>query len=163
MALRYSIPAAAFVLATLVPPDAGAIDASGPGPDIQALQQRIEQWLDGYRHGDVARMMEVFSEDFTDEQQGTAAEMDKAEVERAFKGVFAKYRTEIDAVTDELRVSGDLAFDRGHYTVTLTPKAGGAPIVQQGRFLEVWKRERGTWRVQHIVDMHDPVPAGSDG
>jgi ketosteroid isomerase-like protein len=159
MALRNPIPAAAILLATLVPPAAGAIDASGPGPDIQALQQRIDQWLDGYRQGDVTRMMEVFSPDFTDEQQGTPGELDKARLTQSFKAVFAKYRTEIDAVTDELRVSGDMAFDRGHYTVTLTPKAGGKPVVQQGRFLEVWKRVRGTWYVQHIVDMHDPTPA----
>src|SRR6185503_1574610 len=106
---------------------------------------------------------DVFSADFTDEQQGTPDAMDKAQVTKLFKQVFAKYDTSIDAVTDELRASGDMAFDRGHYTLTLTPKAGGAPVVQQGHFLEVWRREGGTWRVQHIVDMHDPAAAGTDG
>ena len=159
MPLKHAIPAAAILLATLVPPDAGAIDASGPGPDLKALQQRIDQWLDGYNDGDVARMMDVFSIDFTDEIQGTPGELDKARVTQAFRALFAKYHTQIDGVTDELRASGDMAFDRGHYTLTLTPKEGGATITQQGRFLEVWKREGGTWRVQHIVDMHDPAPA----
>jgi ketosteroid isomerase-like protein len=139
---------------------AGGTDAavtSGPPRDVAALEKRIDQWLDGYNRADVKQMMDVFSDDFTDESTGTPASADKAQVTQAFISLFAKYDTHIVGVTDEIRTSGDMAFDRGHYTQTFTPKAGGTTITQTGRFLEVWKREDGVWRVQHIVDLRDPA------
>lgn len=129
---------------------------SGPPRDVAALEQRIDQWLDGYNKADVAQMMDVFSDDFTDEEQD-APVVDKAQVTQAFSGLFAKYDTRIVGVTEEIRVSGDMAFDRGHYTTTFTPKAGGTTVIRGGRFLEVWKREGGMWKVQHIVTLHDPA------
>ena len=130
--------------------------SSGPPRDVATLEKRIDQWLDGYNKGDVAQMMDVFSDDFTDEEQD-APLADKGQVSQAFSSLFAKYDTHIDGVTDEIRVSGDLAFDRGHYVTLLTPKAGGTSVTRAGRFLEVWKREGGVWRVEHIVTLHDPV------
>jgi len=129
---------------------------SGPPRDVAALERRIDQWLDGYNKADVAQMMDVFSEDFTDEEQD-APLADKAQVTLAFTGLFAKYDTRIEGVTEEIRVSGDMAFDRGHYITTFTPKAGGTTVTHGGRFLEVWKREGGVWKVQHIVTLHDPA------
>jgi ketosteroid isomerase-like protein len=129
---------------------------SGPPRDVAALEKRIDQWLEGYNKADVTQMMDVFSEDFTDEEQD-APLVDKAQVSMAFTGLFAKYDTHIEGVTDEIRVSGDLAFDRGHYVASYTPKAGGVTVSRNGRFLEVWKREDGVWKVQHIVTLHDPA------
>lgn len=128
--------------------------SSGPPRDVAALEKRIDQWLDGYNKADVAQMMDVFSDDFTDEEQD-APPADKAQVAQTFTGLFARFDTRIQGVTDEIRVSGDLAFDRGHYLTTLTPKAGGTTFTRAGRFLEVWKREGGVWRVQHIMTLHD--------
>jgi ketosteroid isomerase-like protein len=135
-------------------PNQGAV-TSGPPRDVAALEKRIDQWLDGYNKADVRQMMDVFSADFTDESTGAGPAADKAQVTQTFTGLFAKYDTHIVAITDEIRASGDMAFDRGHYTQTFTPKAGGTTITQTGRFLEVWKREDGVWRVQHIMDIHD--------
>jgi ketosteroid isomerase-like protein len=129
---------------------------SGPPRDVAAIEKRIDQWLDGYNKADVAQMMDVFSDDFTDEDQD-APIVDKTQVTQAFTGLFAKYDTRIEGITDEIRVSGDMAFDRGHYTTTFTPKAGGTSVTRNGRFLEVWKREGGMWKVQHIVTLHDPA------
>ena len=149
-----SLPAALLVLSV---PGLAATQApvsSGPPRDVAALEKRIDQWLDGYNKADVAQMMDVFSEDFTDEEQD-APPADKAQVTQAFTGLFARFDTRIQGVTDEIRVSGDLAYDRGHYLTTFTPKAGGTTFTRAGRFLEVWKREGGVWRVQHIVTLHD--------
>ena len=128
---------------------------SGPPREVAALEKRIAQWLDGYNRGDVKQMMDVFSSDFTDESNDVVPSVDKVQITRAFTSLFAKYDAHIVGITDEIRVSGDMAFDRGHYTQTFTSKAGGATIVQTGRFLEVWRREDGVWRVQRLMDIHD--------
>ena len=135
--------------------DTGTPVSSGPAADISALQKRIDQWLDGYNKADVKQMMDVFGEDLTLDAEGAPTTMDKTESAQIYSGVFAKYQTHIDGVTDELRASGDLAFDRGHYTITLTPKAGGPSLTRKGHFLEVWERQDGVWKVQHLVDFAD--------
>jgi ketosteroid isomerase-like protein len=161
MRIPYHFVAWALPVALLCLPGpgiAGGTDAavtSGPPRDVAALEKRIDQWLDGYNRADVGRMMDVFGADFTDESVAMPTAADKAAVTRAFIALFAKYDTHIVGITDEIRASGDMAFDRGHYTQTFTPKAGGTTITQTGRFLEVWKREDGVWRVQHIMDIHD--------
>ena len=132
--------------------------SSGPAADVGALQKRIDQWLDGYNKADVGQMMEVFGNDFTMDMEGAPAPLDKTEATHIYDGVFAKYDTHIQGVTDEIRVSGDMAFDRGHYTQTLTPKAGGTTIVHKGHFMEVWERQDGVWRVTHLMDMSDATP-----
>src|SRR5579859_4230721 len=127
----------------------------GPAGDVAALQKRIDQWLDGYNKADVPQMMDVFSDDFSMDAEGAPGTLDKAQSTRIYDGVFAKYDTHIEGITDELRASGDMAFDRGHYTITLTPKGGGATVVHKGHFLEVWERKDGVWSVQRIMDMSD--------
>jgi len=127
---------------------------SGPPRDVAALEKRIDQWLDGYNKADVAQMMDVFSDDIMDEEQG-APVADKTQLTETFTGLFAKYDTRIEGVTDDIRTSGDLAFDRGHYTTIFTPKAGGTTFTQSGRFLEVWRREDGVWKVLQIMTFHD--------
>ncbi|HEY1773755.1 MAG TPA: nuclear transport factor 2 family protein [Gammaproteobacteria bacterium] len=140
-------PAAADSTATVV--------TSGPPREVAALEKRIAQWLDGYNRADVKQMMDVFSADFTDESNDVVPTANKAQVTQAFTSLFAKYDARIVSITDEIRVSGDMAFDRGHYIQTFTSKTGGTTITQTGRFLEVWKREDGVWRVQHVMDIHD--------
>ena len=128
---------------------------SGPPREVAALEKRIAQWLDGYNRADVKQMMDVFSADFIDESNDVVPSANKVQVTQAFTALFAKYDAHIVGMTDEIRVSGEIAFDRGHYTQTFTSKAGGTTITQTGRFLEVWKREDGVWRVQHMMDIHD--------
>jgi len=133
--------------------------SSGPAPDVGALQKRIDQWLDGYNKADVAQMMDVFSDDFTLDDEGAPGILDKAQTTRIYGGLFAKYDTHIQGITDELRASGDMAFDRGHYIITLTPKGGGTTIVHKGHFLEVWERGKdGAWKVRRLMDMNDATP-----
>lgn len=149
-----------FAASVLIPMTSvtGAVVTSGPPADVGALEKRIDQWLDGYNKADVPKMMDVFSDDFSMDAEGAPGTLDKAQSTRIYDGVFAKYDSHIEGITDELRASGDMAFDRGHYTITLTPKAGGTTLVHKGHFLEVWERKDGVWSVQRIMDMSDAAP-----
>jgi ketosteroid isomerase-like protein len=129
--------------------------SSGPARDVAMLEKRIDQWLDGYNKADSAQMMDVFSDDFTMEDASAPGSLDKTQTAHLYDGIFAKYDTRIEGITDEVRASGDMAFDRGHFTITLTPKAGGTTVVQKGRFLEVWERKDGVWKVQRLMNISD--------
>ena len=50
---------------------------------------------------------------------------------------------------ESLEIEGqmDLAYDRGTYSMTVTP-AGAAPVVDRGKYLTIWhKQADGTWKV----------------
>lgn len=57
--------------------------------------------------------------------------------------------THVDA---EVSVSGDVAFDRGSFSQTLTPLAGGDEIHEQGQYLRVYARAPdGSWRIARVI------------
>ena len=152
-----SLVIALFGAGMLVSATAAVATTDSPS-GADAVQKRIDQWLDGYNQADVAKMMDVFADQgFTDSEEGAPAILDKADCTRIYTGVFAKYRTHIDGVTDALQVSGDMAYDMGHYTIELTPKEGGQTLTRKGHFLEVWHRDDGVWHVEHIVGLADPT------
>lgn len=131
--------------------------AASADPDRAAIEKGIDQWLDGFNKADVQQMMNVFSGDLIYMTSGMAGSIGKQQITQSFTDQFAKYSGHIVGITDEIRVSGKLAFDRGHFTVTLTPKAGGAPLVVTGQFLETWGKEKdGQWRVQRLMNLNDP-------
>ena len=151
--LKKSLGACALFLLAL----SGSVNAAPADPDRAAIEKGIDQWLDGFNKSDVQQMMDVFSDDLIYMTSGMAGSINKQQITKSFTDQFAKYSGHIIGITDEIQVSGGLAFDRGHFTVTLTPKAGGAPLVFTGQFLETWGKEKdGQWRVQRLMNLNDP-------
>jgi len=54
--------------------------------------------------------------------------------------------------TAEVRRAGDLAFARGTYTLTLTPKAGGSDISVDGKLMTVFEKQQvGSWKIHRDI------------
>jgi ketosteroid isomerase-like protein len=60
----------------------------------------------------------------------------------------------------EIEGGGDLAYDRGTYSMTMTPP-GAAPIEDHGKYLTIWhKQAGGLWKVSRVMFNSDlPLPA----
>lgn len=85
-------------------------------------------------------------------------------VQKFWSGLLDAYQVKFRVTADEVEGRGDLAYARGHYTLEGTPRAKeGAPIHDQGKFLEILRREPdGRWR--YAVDMYSsdlPASAGN--
>ena len=61
----------------------------------------------------------------------------------------------------ETVISGDLAFQRGTYTTTATPRAGGDARSISGNFLRIYQRQpNGQWRMtRDTFNSVNPAPA----
>lgn len=71
------------------------------------------------------------------------------------------YTLHLELATDQVDGSGDLAYVRGHYKLTASPRAsGGAVVSDVGKFVEVFKRQTdGSWR--YAIDIYNSdLPAG---
>lgn len=71
-----------------------------------------------------------------------------------------QFRLQFALAVDEVRVLGEWAFERGGYTISLTPKAGGPPMQDIGKYITVYQRKPGdTWRIaRDIWNSNNPPP-----
>lgn len=60
---------------------------------------------------------------------------------------------------------GDLAYRRGTFTITLTPPGMEQSVSDEGKFLEIWKRQQdGTWKLAvDIWNSSRPPTAPAEG
>jgi len=62
---------------------------------------------------------------------------------------------------EEVQPAGaEWAFERGTYTITLTPKTGGDPIRDVGKYITLYQRQAdGSWRMaRDIWNSNNPPP-----
>jgi uncharacterized protein (TIGR02246 family) len=76
----------------------------------------------------------------------------------AFLGAF---RAEFSLAPEEVQIAGaDWAFESGTYRITLTPKAGGEPMQDAGKYITVYQRQPDeSWAMSHdIWNSINPLP-----
>jgi uncharacterized protein (TIGR02246 family) len=80
---------------------------------------------------------------------------------RAFLGQF---NLSIRYISEETTIDKDLAYDRGTYSQTLTPKGGGASISENGNFLWLYARAPdGPWKMSRVIWNSREAPLSSSG
>jgi len=76
-------------------------------------------------------------------------------IQKFWSGLLDAYQVKITIDSDEVEGRGDLAYTRGHYTLEATPKAKGQAFREEGKFVEVLRRQPdGSWG--YAVDMYSP-------
>lgn len=112
------------------------------------LKQMENKWNRAYAAHDAAAVAVVYADDAALAHPGrplvSGAKAIRQETQRLasdpnFRLQFASDRVEVAA-------SGDLAYSRGHYTLTMTDSAAKGPSTSKGNYLTIWRRDRGSWR-----------------
>ncbi len=119
--------------------------------DLDAIREQVRRFIDAYNAGDVDGIMRCYSADLVKTRQGAAPES-YAETETRLRTFMQKFAGQLTVVNDELVVAGDLAYTRGSLTISITPRDGGAAQLLERRFLEIWRKEGGEWRVARTMD-----------
>jgi ketosteroid isomerase-like protein len=119
--------------------------------DRDDILRAIRSFASSYNSGDLGALLSYYDDDLVKLRQGAPAES-RAETERRVKDVFARYNMRVEVENLEIEVSGAMAFTRGVFIVTLSPRAGGEAQKVVRRYLEVWRKREGTWRVARTMD-----------
>jgi ketosteroid isomerase-like protein len=127
----------------------------GAEADCDAIAKQIEEFIRAYEAGDLAGVMDYYSPDMIKLRQNAPPES-RAQTQERVAGVFRDFSGRLSVVNDEIVASGDLAYTRGTLKLTLTPRAGGPPLVVERRFLEIWRRSSGRWLVARAMDNAGP-------
>jgi ketosteroid isomerase-like protein len=115
------------------------------------IMRAVEQFRQAFATGNIEGVKEYYSDDLLKFRAGVPPEGKTVVVTRLIE-TFRNYNCRVDVTNDEIIVEGGLAFARGTYIVTLTPKAGGDAQIARRRFLEIWKREGRVWRAFRAMD-----------
>jgi uncharacterized protein (TIGR02246 family) len=122
--------------------------------DKEQIQAAIEGFIAAYNAGDIAGVVDCYAPDLIKLRQGAPAES-RDETAARVSQVMATYAGRLEVRNDEFLVSGDLAVVRGELRIELTPRRGGEKQLLQRRFLEIWRKAGGRWRVFRTMDNSD--------
>ena len=126
--------------------------------DLAAITEFNRRYLKAINDGDIATLSSLTDEGHIMITPGRAPVVGKAANDAANGRAFQTVKIDETWTPEETVVSGDLAYQRGTYTVAATPKAGGNTTRTAGHFLRIYQRQpNGEWRMTH--DTFNTVPA----
>jgi ketosteroid isomerase-like protein len=105
--------------------------------------------------GSLDSVTAVYTEDASLMPPGEPAVTGRESIRQYWGRVMDQYTLRYELGMDELEGRGDLAYQRGHYKLTASPKAKGASAMSdRGKFVTVYRRgATGAWGV--VIDMYN--------
>jgi len=101
--------------------------------------------------GDLSAYMQLHDPDAYKMPEGKAMFRlwdEKAALTKKWARAAAEYTTQMTITPKEIVVMGDYAYTMGTYYKALTPKAGGAALVTDGKFLTILRKNAdGQWKI----------------
>ena len=155
MALRFVLCSllALFVLSGCGGPGDPVPATPSTEEDTAKIDQLRDSFIAAFNSGDAAAVANNYASDAVALPQNQPAMAGHDAILNYNKTLFDTFTAKIAIKSEETKVSGDLAFDRGTYTMELTPKGKGAPISDEGKYLVILQRQAdGSWKVFRDMD-----------
>jgi ketosteroid isomerase-like protein len=127
--------------------------------DLAAIAEFNRRYLKAINDEDIATLSSLTTEDHVMIAPGRAPIVGKAANDTANARVFKQFDIDETWTPVETVVDGDLAYQRGTFTVAATPRAGGATIRTAGHFMRIYRRQPdGAWRmVRDMFNSEQPA------
>ena len=128
--------------------------------DEAAIAAFNKSYLKAINDGDAAALGSLTTEGHIMVAPGRPPLVGKAANIAANGRAYEQFKIDETWSPQETVVSGDLAYQRGTFTVAATPKAGGEARATHGNFLRIYRREPdGSWRM--TVDTFNSETTGA--
>jgi uncharacterized protein (TIGR02246 family) len=132
---------------------AGLLAGCGKAPGTESPgvpPARKHVWEERFNAGDAAAIAALYTADGELLTPGTAPIKGRPAIQTAVEGMI-KSGVKVRLGMFQNVGSGDLAYVYGDYDVT---QGAGGPVVEQGTYVEIWKRVAGEWQI--AVDINTP-------
>ena len=139
--------------------------AEEPAIDVEVNIEAIKAWYEqktaALKAGDLACWTSLFSEDVVFMPPNAPILDGKEAIQQWGQPFMEQFNMDEVISFDEIEVSGNWAFGRTTYTFKAMPKAGGEEIVENGKFIHIFKRlADGSWICTHCMwSSNDPLPS----
>jgi uncharacterized protein (TIGR02246 family) len=133
----------------------------GNDTDLKAIGVVRDAHVAALNAGDARAWAAQFVDDAVQMPPNAPANVGRPKIESWSETFLEQFRVHFALAVDEVRVSGEWAFEKGNYTISLTSKAGGPPMQDIGKYLTIYQRKPGdTWRMaRDIWNSNKPHPA----
>jgi len=102
--------------------------------------------------GDANAWADCFAEDGVQMPPHFKANVGKTAVRGWGQGFLSLFACRFSLSVEEVRVDTDWAFERGRYAIQLTPKTGGEPVDENGKYITVYQRQPdGSWKIARDI------------
>jgi len=137
--------------------------------DIQAIEQLFEGFAKAFTDGDVETLRSFYTDDVLVIPPGQKSVSGRdAVVDQLWSPVFDAFDVDAELPIDEIQAEHEWRFVRGTYRLRLVPAGGGEPLVEEGRYIDmvrkdadgVWKIARAIW---NVAESRDPGDVADDG
>jgi uncharacterized protein (TIGR02246 family) len=128
-----------------------ALGCSGSGRLPAETTGAFEQ---AFTRHDLDAVLDLFTDDAQILPQHGRAVAGREEIEQYFKDSMTP-RVAFDTETDMTLVSGDLGVEQGRYRVRDLRRGSD---VEEGKYLHVWRRTAGGWKLHRIIYNTDVEP-----
>lgn len=135
------------------PPDTRAADEA-------AIRAAVKEWASAAAAKDADKFASFYTEDAT-LMLGNAPDVKgKAAIREAAAGMMqdANFALSFETTAVQVARSGDLAYELGTYSLTMTVPRTKKPATEKGNFLVVWKKQAdGVWKAAVDAPLSDPA------
>lgn len=135
---------------TTGPPDVEQQTAEVPtqAEDLAAIKSLFDARIAANNAGDGSAFAALFTDDAILMRGDDPALIGTEAILSNHQAHHGQFTEEITGELVEVEAFGDWAFDRGIFTIKLTPKAGGEPTGLTARFIDLLKRQPdGSWKI----------------
>ena len=128
--------------------------------DIAAIDDVLVQYGVAMDAGDLELYVSLHADDIVKMGPDAPATYGKEELRASTKPFFDNFTVVGALYPEEAQVDGDMGFARGTYTLSITPNAGGEPVLVDGKYLTLCKRQAdGSWKISHDCYNSNVPPA----
>ena len=142
--------------------DAAAVNgvaAVDTAADERAIRGHVDRWLQLVRDRDAAGIANFYAEDGVVMPPNAPIGTGRAAIQQTWASMMGAPGFELTFVPEQILVSssGDMALDRGTYRLTVAPN--GTTQTDTGKYVVVWRKIGGEWKVAADIFNSD-LPAG---
>jgi uncharacterized protein (TIGR02246 family) len=131
------------------------------GADEQAIRGHVGRWLQLVAAKDAAGIAELYAEDGAVMPPNSPIGKGRAAVQQTWASMMGTPGFGLTFAPEQILVSssGDMALDRGTYRLTIAPD--GSTQTDTGKYVVVWRKIGGEWKVAADIFNSDLPASGS--
>ena len=166
--MKRSVLPIVFIGAALTACNNGKFPPTAPvdtGSIAAAIKAEEAQWVKDFEAKDVDKVSAHYAQDATLMLPGSPAVTGMAEIKKVMAGMIAdpKLALTFSSQKAEVAQSGDLAYTRGTYSLTMTNPKTKQPETQTGSYVTSFKKQAdGSWKAEDDI-VTPGLPSSSAG
>ena len=134
---------------------------TGSEVDLKAIDNVRDAHVAAVNAGDARTWAAQFTDDGVQMPPNMPVNVGRSLIESWSKAFMDLFGLEFALSVEEVRVLGKWAFERGIYTISLSPKSGGPPMQDEGKYITIYERKSGeSWRMARDIWNSNNSPPG---